>query len=139
MLPQLLASNDIPTVVATSPFIFLAVVILAVLTLRYLLYRMKHQQIMAAIEKGLPLPELKMPRWKGFSAATSIALAPAMFIIAVGPAYMFYKDQMSEDAFLGSCIFCGLGIFFLIRGILQRKAEKASSSDKSTLDTNKGN
>jgi hypothetical protein len=120
-------------ILATLPFFIPILIILVVTSVKMTRIRLEHKQIMAAIEKGIPISDLKIFRWKGLNAVTSIALAPAMFIVAVGFAYMFYLNQNDTGAFLGICICSGLGIFFLIRGILLRKYDKTSA-----LDANNG-
>jgi phosphatidylglycerophosphate synthase len=98
----------------------------------YFAKRLEHKQILAAIEKGTPLSELRPPKphkpvgtlWIRHITAGITMLAIALGFALVGPGP---KDTMLFVAF----ILCGVGIANIIRGILYRKYQpQIQSSDK---------
>jgi len=102
---------------------------------RYLRARMRHAQILAAIEKGITLPEPPgFPKWIT-SAAIGIAFivfSPAFILVGLGA-----SDQVNEmrttilsGTAFPSLAFLSIGIFFLIRGLLLRKHERQNASLK---------
>lgn len=119
--------------------IFLA--IFSPFILAFLIYyfkkRLEHKQIMAAIEKGTPLSELRPvkkagspgPLWiKNLTAgialliiAGAIILLRFLFIFSLGG-----RAGLDSTIFFFAlaAVFLALGISRLLRGILQRKAEQ---------------
>jgi hypothetical protein len=159
MLPQILALTisggpnggkiDIgsgPFIVGSMPFI-MAIVLIVMLT-RYHLNkkRFEHQQILAAIEKGTPLSELRPVKQTGPNWIRSLTGGIALLLISIGMAIIASAsvifDFPDRDAgfglFIASVVFLALGIASTIRGILLRKYDKALSSDKSALNANNG-
>jgi hypothetical protein len=154
MLPQILAMTvggpdgvDIgvwPFIVGSLPFVI--VIILIVMLTWYFMNkkRLEHQQIMAAIEKGTPLSELRPIQKTSADWIRNITAGIASLLVGIGIAVIVLtvqKLQFNDDTGIGLCfalVFFAIGVARLVRGILQRKAEKALSSDKSALDTNKG-
>lgn len=105
-------------------FLVVAMVIFAVL---YKI-RLEHKQIMAAIDKGMPLSDLKPAKsdlkpvkQKGPAWIRNLTAGIALLIIAIGFAYMAWQNQYDTGAVLAGFIFCGLGVCFLVRGLLLRK------------------
>ncbi len=124
----------------TGPLMVLGIVV-AALANGYLKRRMRHKEIMAAIEKGVPLTELKInvgdsPKWVGSIYAAIVCLIIGLSVL------IFAFIQMSKDGtmchkdgtrcygeFFG-ILFIGMiplafGIGNLVRGLLLRKAEKS--------------
>jgi hypothetical protein len=152
MLPQILAMTiggpdgvDIgiaPFIVGSLPFI--VVITLVVMLTWYFMNkkRLEHQQIMAAIEKGTPLSELRPIKKEGSNWIKNITGGITSLIIGIGIAVIVMivkKFQFDEDAGIGiifALVFFAIGVSRLIRGILQRKYDKALSSEKSTLNSN---
>lgn len=97
----------------------------------YFAKRLEHKQILAAIEKGTPLSELKPPKpkpvelhWIRHLTSGIIMLTIALGFALVGPGH---KDMMLFVAF----ILGGVGIANVIRGLLYRKYQpRIEPSDK---------
>lgn len=113
-------------------------VILAFL-IYYFKKRLEHKQIMAAIEKGMPLSELRTvrkasppgPLWIKNLTAGIASLIIAAAIILLRWAYCEYMDPRGGAAFeqtivyvFIAAVFFAVGISRLLRSILQRKAEQ---------------
>jgi hypothetical protein len=125
---------------------FLIVIVLIVMLTWYFLNkkRLEHQQILAAIEKGTPLSELRPAKQKGPNWIINLSAGIGLSLMGLGLIAVVLsvtKCQLNDDAGVGlfiALIFLTVGIARLIRGILQRKADKALSADKSALDANHG-
>ena len=130
---------DVRVLGMRSGELLILLIILFGLLYRYLIYRMRHKQIMTAIEKGLPLSELKINKRRSPQWITNITFGIALLLIS--PCIiiftclflldwrepMFLQDQpFGVYIFFGATIFC-IGIALLIRGLLQRKAEKSKA------------
>ena len=115
--------------------IFSPVIIICVVY--YLKKRLEHRQIMAAIEKGVALSELRPvkkaappgPLWiKNLTAGIALLVIAGAIILL----RLFYVFRLAGRAgfgdtifFLGlAAVFLALGISRLIRGLLQQKAEQ---------------
>ena len=109
---------------------FVFVIFLFALVIFAALYkkRLEHKQIMAAIEKGTPLSDLKPVKNKCPAWIRNITAGIALLIIAIGFAYMAWKNQSDTGAALAGFIFCGLGVCFLVRGLLLRKTDQSNSA-----------
>jgi len=115
----------------------------------YLKKRLEHKQIMAAIEKGTPLSELRPLKPKGLLWIRSLTAGIAFLVISLPFLYMFFaplfrgdysKGGFAEDALYPFAIFFAIGIAFFIRGLLQRKAEMQNQNqlaDKNNTTENK--
>jgi hypothetical protein len=106
--------------------------------------RLEHQQIMAAIEKGTPLSELRFVKKEGPNWIKSLTTGVAFLLIGIGMAivtlisFNYYSaDDASFGLLIASVVFLAIGTAGIIRGILQQKVDKALS-DKSALDANHG-
>jgi hypothetical protein len=148
MVPQILASG---AWVGLAPFIMM--IAFFALLFWYLLNkrRLEHQQIMAAIEKGIPLSELrpivkKGADWKWADWIRSLTTGIALLLIGIGMAIVslssFCYTTPDEDKSFGlsiaAVVLIAIGIAGIVRGILQRKVDKALSADKSALNANQG-
>lgn len=156
MLPQILALTITeaggdkveigawPFIIGALPFI-VAIVFIVMLTWYFLnKKRLEHQQILAAIEKGTSLSELRPVKQKGPNWIINLTAGIGLSLMGLGLIAVVLsvtRCQLDDDAGIGlfiSLIFLTVGITRLIRGILQRKADKALSADKSALDANHG-
>jgi hypothetical protein len=152
MLTQILSmtdngSNDhsLRWLAGTAPFIMI-VLIVAILAWYFLnKKRLEHQQILAAIEKGIPLSELRPVVKKGAGWIISLTIGVAFLIMGIGMvivsliSFNYYSaDDASFGLFIASAVFLAIGTAGIIRGILQRKYDKALSAGKSALDANHG-
>jgi hypothetical protein len=89
----------------------------------YFAKRLEHKQIMAAIEKGTPLSELKRlkptltgPEWIKY-------LTGGIIILAVAFAFGFGEqlNRLLGGTSFVAIILCGVGISLIVRGLLHRK------------------
>jgi len=110
--------------------IFLAISspIIIVGLIYYLKKRLEHKQIMAAIEKGTPLSELRPAKPAGQLWIKNLTAGIALLIIAAGLIWVGlargYDCNESLGFFFVAVILFAFGVSRLIRGLLQRKAEK---------------
>jgi len=90
----------------------------------YLAKRLEHKQIMKAIEKGTPLSELRPPKpkpsgpfWIRYFTIGIALLTIGLAWLLVGPGPHGMGGMMLFVAF----VLCGIGLAWLIRGLLYRK------------------
>ncbi len=117
-------------------FLGMASPVLIICLVYYLKKRFDHKQVMAAIEKGAPLSDLKLPKppkptgplWiKNLTAGITLLIISAG-LVSIGFVRCGGRIPDDEDVwgwFIAALILFAIGISRLIRGILQRKAEKA--------------
>jgi len=92
----------------------------------YFAKQLEHKQIMAAIEKGTPLSELRLPRSRPTSTKWIGHLTSGIVMLAIALAFGFSGLPCSlmggiSGKFFVAIILCGLGIASIIRGLLYRK------------------
>ncbi len=94
----------------SSPIVVIGVI-------HYLKKRLEHKQIMAAIEKGIPLSELvpPKPQLAGPGWIRYVSLGIALLIMSLG--FLIGGNQITIVAF----VLLGVGAAWLIRGLLHRK------------------
>ena len=117
-----------PTIIVFIVFSSMTTVAIVIGLLVFFGKRLEHKQILAAIEKGTPLSDLRPrksepsgPAWiKYLTSGIAIFFIGLAFIVA-GPGW----GQRGVGMFV-AFIFCGLGLASLIRGLLYRKYEKQS-------------
>lgn len=99
----------------------------------YLNKRLEHKQIMAAIEKGIPFPDLKPPKPKGSTWIKNFTAGITLLILAAGfLCFGLFRNHHNGFHHFGfrsgnlvlPLILFAVGISRLIRGLLQRKSEK---------------
>ncbi len=102
--------------------------------------RLKHRQIMAAIEKGTPLSEIIPPKPKPAGPAwiRYVTAGIALLIIGLG----FVIGGLGKGKDIGILIFFvlgGIGVAMLIRGLLHRKyyLKNQSSTENNSTETKK--
>ena len=145
MVPQVLASGDF---VEVMPFIMIIAIFALLFWFLINKKRLEHQQIMAAIEKGTPLSELrpveqkkKEVYWiKSLTTGIALLLIGSGWIIMrfIGRGFCFADAEANSGVSFAALVLIAIGIAGIIRGILQRKTEKALSSDNSALNANHG-
>jgi len=91
--------------------------IIVVSVVYYLKKRFEHKQIMTALEKGTPLSELRPPKQNGALWIRKLTLGVALIIIGLG---WWWAGPRGPGMFV-AVILCGLGLAWLIRGLLYRK------------------
>jgi hypothetical protein len=94
----------------------------------YLKKRLEHKQILAAIEKGTPLSELRPPKTKGPLWIKNLTTGITFLIIAAGFVCIppiFDGGMPFAKALFGyfiiAIVFFAIGVSSLVRGLLQRK------------------
>jgi len=115
----------------SSPIIVVGVVY-------YLKKKLEHKQIMAAIEKGTPLSELKPPKQRQNGALWIRSLTFGIALIIIGLAYLVVGPGPRGPMLFGAFVFLGIGVAWLIRGLLYRKYKPQSQPEaKSNAAENK--
>lgn len=89
----------------------------------YLKKRLEHKQIMSAIEKGTPLSELRPPKPDGALWIKNLTVGIALLVIGVGWGIIV---PGGHDVMLVSLILSGIGIAWIVRGLLNRKYQTPS-------------
>ncbi len=112
--------------------IALAVPVIVVGVVYYLRKRFEHKQIMAAIEKGTPLSELKPPKQNGALWIKNLTFGIALIIIGIG---IGLSGQWG--GIIGLVLFA-IGVAWVVRAWLNRKYQvQNQSSAKSVAAENK--
>lgn len=106
-------------ITAVLVFLGISCPIIVVGVIYYLKKRLEHTQIMAAIEKGTPLSELIPPKPKpaGPVWIKYLSLGAGMVVIGAG---LLLSGRGSPGTLI-VCVILGVGICWLIRGLLHRK------------------
>ena len=135
-----------PFILGSLPFII--IILLIVMLAWYFLAkkRFEHQQILAAIEKGTPLSELRPVKQKGPDWIKSLTVGIAFLLMGIGMAivslisfnYSIPDEDTSFGLLITAVVLLAIGAAGVLSGILKRKAEKAISSEKLALDANNG-
>ncbi len=98
----------------------------------YLKKRLEHKQIMAAIEKGTPLSELRPPKQNGALWIKNLTFGIALIIIGIG---IGLSGQWG--GIIGLVLFA-IGVAWVVRAWLNRKYQVQSQPlDKSNAAENK--
>lgn len=89
----------------------------------YFVKRLEHKQIMAAIEKGAPLSELRPPKPRPTGPEWIKYLAGGIVVLAVAFAFGFSGPlgRLLGGMSFVAIILCGVGISLVVRGLLYRK------------------
>ncbi len=111
-----------------------AVPVIVVGVVYYLKKRFEHKQIMIALEKGIPLSELRSVKPKPVGPIWIKYLSSGVLILAIGLAFIVAGPRMGSPMLFVGIILCGVGIASLIRGLLYRKYQL-----KSQLSANSNN
>ncbi len=98
-----------------------AIPVIVVGVVYYLKKRFEHKQIMEALEKGIPLSELRSVKPKPFGPIWIKYLSSGVLILAIGLAFIVAGPRMGSPMLFVGIILCGVGIASLIRGLLYRK------------------
>jgi len=106
-------------------FSILATVVIVIGLLIYFSKRLEHKQILAAIEKGTPLSDLKPAKAIPIGPAWIKYLTGGIIFFFIGLAFLFGGDVWDKGGVgpFVAFIMCGIGLAWLIRGLLYRKYE----------------
>jgi hypothetical protein len=124
MLPILADAEIEPSIIVGLVII---IEVIAVLSFIFFLRRLRHKEIMAAIEKGISLPTKpttpKGPRWiTNISVGIGFLIVSLTFLGLLLGTYI-HKKELDEGMLVPPGIFLAIGAAFLIRGLLQRKIQ----------------
>lgn len=84
----------------------------------YLKKRLEHKQILAAIEKGTSLSDLRPPKPNGALWIKNLTIGIALLVIGIGWGFVAPRDAMFA---LLALALIGVGIAWIIRGALNLK------------------
>jgi len=129
-IPKLEMGGNLMIVLVVFVAVFLPVLF------AYLKRRLSHKEILAAIEKGIPLAELGAAESASSTWIKSLTIGIALLIIGVGLACISLYIRIgcglpgiaASKGFLIAVVPFAVGIAGLIRGLLQRKAEKGQNN-----------
>ena len=90
--------------------------------------RLEHKQILAAIEKGTPLSELKPPKKQqnGLLWIRNLTFGIAMLIIGIALTLVGSHTIGSPGGRFLAFVFFAIGVAWIIRGLLYRKYQEKS-------------
>jgi len=126
---------------ALMVFIGLSTPIIVIGLIYYLKKRLEHKQILAAIEKGTPLSELRPPKPVGPLWIKYLTAGIALLIIGIGFGLLLgFGPLIESDSYVGTpdgtmlfiaFVLAAIGAAWLIRGLLYRKYQpRVEPSDK---------
>jgi sterol desaturase/sphingolipid hydroxylase (fatty acid hydroxylase superfamily) len=102
--------------------------------------RLEHKQILAAIEKGTPLSELKPPKKQqnGSLWIRNLTFGIAMLIIGIALTLVGPHTIGSPGGHFLAFVFFAIGVAWIIRGLLFRKYQEKSrlSANGNTAEYN---
>ena len=120
---------------AVLVFIGLSTPIIVVGLVYYLKKKLEHKQILAAIEKGTPLSELRPPKPVGPIWIKYLTGGIAYLIIAAG---LVWWLGFESDIVWVPLILFAIGVAWVIRGLLYRKYQPSvEPSNKNGLAINR--
>ena len=119
MSPQEAIGVALILVACAAPVIVIGVIY-------YLKKRFEHKQIMEALEKGVPLSELRTIKPKPVGPIWVKYISSGVLILAIGLAFLAVHPWMGSPITFVGIILCGVGIASLIRGLLSRKYQPKS-------------
>ena len=120
-----------PAIIVFIVFSSLVTVAIVIGLLIFFAKRLEHKQILAAIEKGVPLSDLKPVKPEPVGPAWIKYLTGGVTIFFIGLAFMSASPGLwgmrnaGPWAFV-AFILCGVGLAWVIRGLLYRKYETQS-------------
>lgn len=125
MLPILADAETEPSIIVGLVII---IEVIAVLSFIFFLRRLRHKEIMAAIEKGISLPTKptipKGPRWiTNISVGIGFLIVSLTFLGLLLGNYI-HKKEFDEGMLVPSGICLAVGVALLVRGLLQRKIQR---------------
>lgn len=110
--------------------VYLFMIILPILFLLLILfYRKKyqHQQILAAIEKGIPVTDLiakPVPQNREINWIRSLSAGIGLLFVAIMLTAVTAFTNKGVGFVITSIIIGGVGLIYLLRGVLQRRYDK---------------
>lgn len=124
----------------------IALIVFVVSLFRFLRARMRHKEVLAAIEKGVAVPNLSTAKPRIPRGITNIAFGIALIVLS--PAFMLHglaacriqgMESLAPTLIWGSAfpsLVCfSIGLFCFIRGWMLRKYEKENQPPKTAERT----
>jgi hypothetical protein len=120
-----------PAIIVFIVFSSMATVAIVIGLIAFLCKRLEHKQILAAIEKGVPLSDLKSRKVEPVGPAWIKYLTGGIAIFFIGLAFMsagpgIWGMGNGGPGMFVALILCGVGLAWVVRGLLYRKYEKQS-------------
>lgn len=130
-------------IVALAPFVLVLLIFVLVFSFSFYKKRLEHKQIIAAIEKGTPLSDLKPLKPAGPLWIKNLTAGIALLIISAGLVGFRFVCNGREILpgetwgwFFVALILFAIGVSRLTRGLLQRRTEKAQRQIRPSNRTN---
>jgi len=130
-----------PAIIVFIVFSSMAIVAIVIGLLVYFGKRLEHKQILAAIEKGTPLSDLKPPKAQPVGPTWIRYLTGGIAIFFIGLAFMSAGRGIWGMGNAGpwtfvAFILCGVGLAWVVRGLLYRKYQEKTplSANGSTTE-----
>jgi sterol desaturase/sphingolipid hydroxylase (fatty acid hydroxylase superfamily) len=115
-----------PAIIVFIVFSSMTTVAIVIGLLIFFAKQLEHKQILAAIEKGTPLSDLKPRKSEPAGPAWVKYLTSGIAIFFIGLAFMAagsgIMGMRGTGAFV-ALILCGIGLAWVVRGLLYRKYE----------------
>jgi hypothetical protein len=113
--------------------------VIAVGVVYYLKKRLEHKQILAAIEKGTPLSELRPPKQNGALWIKNLTIGIALLIVGLA---IVLSGRVGGELTFVAYVLIGVGAAWTVRGVLNRKyqvqsqpsAENVAGENKNPAD-----
>ena len=118
-----------PAIIVFIVFSSMVTVVIIIGLIAFFCKRLEHKQILAAIEKGVPLSELKSRKVEPVGPVWIKYLTGGIIFFFIGLAFMFGGAVWDHPSGVGpfvAFIMCGIGLAWLLRGLLYRKYEAQS-------------
>jgi hypothetical protein len=116
--------NILPVVIVLVVFFFVSLVVLILGLFEYSKKRLEHKQILAAIEKGIPLSELKPPKPQPAGPSWIRYISVGIALVVVALVVLLFKHWGPAEIVIA--VLMGTGVAWTIRGLLHRKYELKS-------------
>lgn len=135
----------IPMLTASLILFLVLLPILAALMIVFYKKKYQHQQILTAMDKGVPISDLiarPTPREREINWVRSLSAGIGFLVIGLLMAVLWYwmkvapgVTSMDPKFLIIPIVIGGLGIIYLFRGILQRSCDKKRSTREKEPET----
>jgi UDP-N-acetylmuramyl pentapeptide phosphotransferase/UDP-N-acetylglucosamine-1-phosphate transferase len=114
----------LPITIVAIIFSSAIIVILVIGLTEYFKKRLEHKQILAAIEKGIPLSELKPPKPQPAGPSWIRYISVGIALVVVALVVLLFRHWGPAEIVIA--VLMGTGVAWTIRGLLHRKYELKS-------------
>ena len=102
----------------------------------YLKKRFEHRQIMAAIEKGLPVSQIIPPKPQPVGPAWIRYVSAGVAMVIIGLGVIWFRGLRDPEVVVAFVVF-GVGAGWLTKGLLYRKYYLKTQPDRNTAPQEK--